>query len=197
MYINFKMLESRELDFTDLLLLQAARQQKSEDLSHIVEKFSDARINSLLNRSLITRIKGKKKDSEARKIRVTGKGKEILENIETPEIEEQDLRMFDWMADVYTRQGKEIGNKKKTKMYIALFRAHSGIEKNHLATLLEKFVNDEANMEYNYKLEFAFFKPATAYQVRFDLEQSRLYQYYLNNKAEIDLLFDQIELQRA
>lgn len=197
MYINFKMLESRELDFTDLLLLQAARQQKSEDLSHIIEKFSDTRIDSLFNKSLLTKIKGGKKDSEARKIRITGKGNDILDNIETPEIEDQDLQMFDWMEDVYLRLGKEIGNKKKTKMYIALFRVHSGIEKNHLATLLDKFVKDNSNMEYNHKLEYVFFKPATVYQVRFELEQSRLYQYYVNNKFEMDQLFKEIELQRA
>lgn len=194
MYINFKMLESKELDFLDLLLLQAARQNKFEDQSSTIEKFEGGRIESLMNRSLLTKVAGNKNWSTARKIRVTGKAQDILDNIETPEIEEQDLILFDWISDVYLTKGKEIGNKKKTKMYIALFRVNSGIEKNHLATLLEKFVEDDNNMEYNFRLEYAFFKPATAFQVKFDIEQSRLYQYYLNNKKIFDGLFKETEV---
>lgn len=197
MYINFKMLESRDLDFIDLVILQAARQNKFEDLSGVIDKFPNLRLDSLLNKSLITKIKGKPKDSASKKIRTTNKGNDILDTIETPEVEEQDLIMFDWISDVYLNMGKEIGNKKKTKLYIALFRVHSGIEKNHLATLLEKFVKDDHNMEYNFKLEFAFFKPATVYQVRFELEQSRLYQYYLNNKSYFEQLFQKTELENA
>ena len=100
--------------------------------------------------------------------------------------------LYDWMAAVYENLGKEIGNKKKTKMFVALFRAHSGIDKNNLASLLDMFVKDEDNMEYNHKLEFAFFKPATVYQVKFELEQSRLYQYYLNYKSFFDNKFEEL-----
>ena len=81
---------------------------------------------------------------------------------------------------------KDIGNKKKTKMYIAEFRVHSGIEKNELAHLMSQFLNDEANMLYNNKLEFALFKSSNLYQTKFNLDESRLWQYYSRNKEIID-----------
>lgn len=192
MYINFKMLDSKGLSYSDLVLLQATKQNRVEDLSHVIEKFSDLDIEPLKERGYLTHIKGKKKDSEASKLRLTKKGVTLLEIFETPEVTEEDLMLYDWMATVYESLSKEIGNKKKTKMYVALFRAHSGIEKNCLATLLDMFVKDEDNMEYNHKLEFAFFKPATVYQVKFELEQSRLYQYYLNYKSFFDNKFEEI-----
>jgi len=193
MYINFKMLESKGLSYTDLVLLQAAKQNRTEELSSVIEKFSDMDIEPLIKEGYLTRVKkGKKKDSEASKLRLTKKGTTILEVFETPEVTEEDLLLYEWMADVYVNLKKEIGNKKKTKMYIALFRVHSGIEKNCLATLLDMFVKDEDNMEYNHKLEYAFFKPATVYQVKFELEQSRLYQYYLNYKSFFDNKFEEL-----
>jgi hypothetical protein len=36
---------------------------------------------------------------------------------------------------------------KKTKGYIAMFRAHSGIEQNQLAFLCRKFIDDESQFE--------------------------------------------------
>jgi hypothetical protein len=197
MYINFKMLEKSNLDFSDLLILQASKQNKLEDLSEVLKQHSGPRIDNLISKQFLTKIKGEKSWSEERKIRITSKAKTILDNIETPEIEEQDIRVFDWISDVYIRKGKNIGNKKNAKMYIALFRANSGIEKNHLATLLEKFASDDDNMQYNFRLDYTFFKPHSAYQVKFEIEQSRLYQYYLNNKSEFDSLFSKIELHNT
>ena len=186
------MLDSKGLSHSDLVLLQATKQNRVEDLSHVIEKFSDLDIEPLKERGYLTHIQGKKKDSEASKLRLTKKGTTLLEVFETPVVTEEDLMLYDWMAAVYENLGKEIGNKKKTKMFVALFRAHSGIDKNNLASLLDMFVKDEDNMEYNHKLEFAFFKPATVYQVKFELEQSRLYQYYLNYKSFFDNKFEEL-----
>lgn len=198
MYINFKMLESKGLSHSDIILLQAAKQNKSEDLSEVIDKFSDLDIEPLKERGYLSLIKKvSKKDSDSKRLRLTKQGLSVLELIETPVITEEDLLLFDWISDVYINLGKEIGNKKKTKMFIALFRAHSGIDKNNLATLLDMFVKDENNMEYNHKLEFALFKPSTVYQVKFELEQSRLYQYYINYKSFFDRKFEEMSNKEA
>ena len=193
MYINFKMLENKGLNHSDLILLQAAKQNRVEDLSHVIERFSDLDIEPLKKEGYLTQIKGEKKDSEASKLRLSKKGATLLEVFETPVVTEEDLMLYDWIADVYIGLGKEIGNKKKTKMFIAMFRVHSGIEKNHLATLMDMFVKDEGNMEFNHRLEYAFFKPATVYQVKFEIEQSRLYQYYLSYKTFFDNKFEEMD----
>lgn len=189
MYINFKMLKSKELSHSDLVLLQASKQNKVEDLSYVIEKFSDLDIDPLEEKGYLTYIAGKKKDSKASKLRLSKKGVTLLEVLETPEITEEDLVLYDWMHEIYTLDGKLIGNKKRTRIYIAEFRVHSGIERNELAHLLEVFLRDDKNMAYNNKLEFAFFKPANLFQTKFELDQSRLWQYYQSNKELIDTAY--------
>ena len=193
MYINFAILDQKKLEVEDLILLQMAKQNTNGVLAKRIAVYPNTRISFLTDAGYLQKIQGKKKDSEEAKIRLSDKGKKVLEDIETPEVLPEDIILFDWMSDVYTRLGKEIGNKKKTKMYIALFRTHSGIEKNHLATLLEQFVKDDDNMEYNIKLEYAFFKPTNVFQVKFDLEQSRLYLYYLKRKEYFDTRFKELD----
>lgn len=197
MYINFDVLEHKNLSIDDLMLLQIAKQSKTEDLSRHISKYPWDRVEFLLSIGYLTEIKGSKKSPRHSKIRLSKKGNTTLNDIETPEVSPEDIILFDWISKVYIDLGKEIGNKKKTKMYIALFRVNSGIEKNCLATLIEHFVNDEDNMEYNFKLEYAFFKPTNVFQVKFDIEQSRLYRYYLKRKDYFDDKFRQLEKKAA
>jgi hypothetical protein len=82
-------------------------------------------------------------------------------------------------------------------MYIALFRVQSGIEKNHLAILLDEFVKDDNNMEYNNRLEYAFFKASNVFQTKFELDQSRLYTYYLKRKQYFDSVFSKVEVEET
>jgi hypothetical protein len=195
MYINFKLLLKKGFEHTDLIILQLAKQNKNENLEGDLQLQPYQNILKLKQMGYLDEIKGSSKQSELSKLRLTKSGSNLLDDLETPEVLEEDLLLFDWISDVYTRLGKQIGNKKKTKMYIALFRVHSGIEKNHLATLLEKFVKDEENMEYNFRLEYAFFKPTNVFQIKFELDQSRLYMYYLKNKNSFDILFDRIQAE--
>jgi hypothetical protein len=197
MYINFKLLNKKGFEVLDLILLQLAKQNKSEDLSSDISLYSLNRIENLVSKGYLTYIKGNKSDSEFQRLRLTKSGSNFLEDIETPEVLEEDLLLFDWISDVYSSLGKDIGNKKKTKMYIAQFRVQSGIEKNHLAILLDEFVKDDNNMEYNMKLEFAFFKPSNVFQVKFELEQSRLYTYYTKRKSFFDNIFSKLEVEEA
>jgi len=179
MYINTQILNSKELSFTQLILLQLCKQQKFEDHSEVIEKgFYPEDIDFLLSRGLIEEIKGSKKQTKFEKLRCSSKGVKFLDDVETPEALEEDLKIFDWLKGIYLSTGRELGNQKKTKMFIALFRTHSGIDKNKLAYLCNVYINDEEQFLYNKRLEFLFFKPATQYE-KFNIEGSRLYQYYL------------------
>lgn len=185
MYINFDILRKQKLNVEHFMILQMCKQNKSEDLSAELMKYS-TELNWLMGEGYLTTIKGKKTDSIFKKVRLSKKGTDALNNINTPAVTEDDLTLFDWLCRVYTTEDKLIGNKRKTKMYIAEFRANSGIQRNELAHLLEVFLEDEENMMFNNKLEYAFFKPDNVYQSKFDLDQSRLWQYYLRNREEID-----------
>lgn len=195
MYVNFKILKSAGLNTQHLLMLQMCKQSKFEDLSEEIKNIETefkGTLDSLIESDYISFIKGDKKDSTYQKVRTTKKGNQLLENIETPEISEDDLIMFDWLCGVYTSEDKMIGNKKKTKSHIANFRVQSGIERNELANLLTMFINDEENMMYNQKLENMLWKSTNVYATKFELDESRLWQYYLKHKEVIDLQFKSI-----
>ena len=87
---------------------------------------------------------------------------------------------------------KESGNKRKCKNFIAQFRVNSGICKNHLAFLCQTFINDEKEIEYSQKLEFLFFKGANLFATKFDIYQSRLFQYYEKRKEFFEDAFARI-----
>jgi len=189
MYINVKILEVHKISFIDTVILQFAKQNKYEDMSEVLEELSDY-VTRLHTRGLLEEIKGNQKDSIFKKTRLTEKGSSILDDIEIPEILEEDLKIYDWLEGIYTKSGKDIGNKKKTKTLISKFRAHSGISKNNLAFLCKAFIEDQTQFEYSIRLEYLFFKPSNVFTTKFDIESSRLYQYYLKYKDEFDNKFN-------
>lgn len=193
-YINYEILAHKNLSLHELSVLQLIKQNRIEPLSEkikfevsntqIIEKFS--------NLGYIEWIKGSVKDDEFTKIRATKKGTDILEDIGTPEVNTDDLKLYEWLEKVYRSLGKEVGNKRKCKNFIAQFRANSGICRNELAFLCHTFINDEKEIEFSQKLEFLFFKGANLFSVRFDIYQSRLYQYYEKNREYFQEEFTRI-----
>jgi hypothetical protein len=177
MYINHKYLKESDLVWHDVYALQLVKQGDGTQL--FKQEYED-----LLELGYLTLIKGKKSNLENQKLRLSDRGKEFLENIEEAEEIEEDVTIFEWLCAVYKNLGKEIGSKKKTLSYIKDFRVKSGIEKNRLASLCNAFINDENQMEYSNILQNVFYKPVNVYATRFNLEDSRLWKYYLKHEQE-------------
>ena len=193
MYINTQILNSKELSFTQLILLQLCKQQKFEDHSEVIEKgFYPEDIDFLLSRGLIEEIKGTKQQSKFEKLRCSKSGCNLLDIIEIPEISEQDILLYDWISSVYLKNGKELGNRKKGLLHLTMFRVHSSIDKNRLAFLLKTFLEDENQMNFSNVLQYVFFKPDSIYSTRFDIEGSRLYKYYLNRRDWFEAQFEKL-----
>lgn len=188
MYVNFPLLASYNLTPEDVVVLQAISQNKIEDNSILINEIC-VRLYFYEEQGLVKYIKGTKKDSKFKLIRISDKGSKILDSLEIPEIEEEDLQIFEWLESIYKKEGKEIGNTKKTKLNISLFKKNSGIVRNHLAYLCKSFISDEKEIEYSQRLEYLFFKPSNVFTVRFDINSSRLYQYYLKRKEQFDAKF--------
>lgn len=195
MYINFQLAKTKGLTPTDVANLQLISQNKTESLWEIItETVSLQTLDRYQNLGYITLIKAKNKgDTIQNRVRLSPKGSELLEDLQVPEVNSEDLMLYDWLEATYKKEDKEIGNRKKTKLYIALFRSHSGIDRNKLALLCKTFMNDSSQFEWSKKLEFLFFKPGNVFSVKFDLEQSKLYQYYLKHKEHFDNKFAKIE----
>ena len=184
MYINYNIAKAHNLAVEDIFYLCGIKQTEKD----ILETIPDDVLSRYETQSLLTSIKGSKTENPRHKIRLSDKGKSLLEDLETPEILEEDIKIFSWLKDIYIASGKELGNQKKTKLFIALFRVHSGISKNSLAYLCQSFINDESQFEWSKKLEFLLFKPANMYE-KFNIEGSRLYQYYIKNQEQFDNKF--------
>lgn len=195
MYINFQLAKTKGLTPTDVANLQLISQNKTESLWEIITETVPLQTLDLYqNLGYITLVKAKNKaDTIQNRVRLSTKGSELLEDLQVPEVNSEDLMLYDWLESTYKKEDKEIGNRKKTKLYIALFRAHSGIDRNKLALLCKTFMNDSSQFEWSKRLEFLFFKPGNVFSVKFDLEQSKLYQYYLKHKEHFDNKFAKIE----
>ena len=194
MYVNFQYLKQHEdvIPASLVLPLIAIGQNRAEDLrDFLYENLSGAEIEHLEAVGFITYIKSGKASDTLGRMRLSDKGKSFLDNLETPEITEEDVKVFEWLKATYLKKGKEIGNAKQTKRYIALFRVHSGISKNALVKLCMDFLLDEERMKFSHQLEYVFFKRSHTFQAHFDINDSKLYQFYLSNKAFYDEEFKQ------
>lgn len=194
MYINFKLLKEKNISIEELILIQMAKQQKFEDLGLFVREFENRfpqLISKLETQNLIYFVKATRGINESR-IRITADADKLLSDIETPEVLEQDLVLFEWVKNIYKQRDKKIGNMKKTKLYIALFRTHSGISGNSLAYLIKTFLENEDAQKYSHIAEYIFFKPPSAYSTKFDLEESKLWKFYQTFKEQFDRSFEKL-----
>ena len=189
MYINIEVFSKSGLEPQDIYFLAGIKQINKE----VLEQLPNGVFNRLESLSLLTSIKGKKGDNPVYNIRLSKKGKDLLENLSIAEVDEDSLKIFDWIAEIYKQSGKELGNQKKTKQFIAQFSKESNIEKNSLAFLIQSFVNDESQFEWSKVLQYLFFKGDSVFSIRFDLSASRLYQYYQKNEQYFNEQFKKWE----
>lgn len=195
MYINFNVVKFMGYSPSDVFNLQIIFQNRTESLEELIlESVSNDTLMSYSDKGLVTFIKEKnKKDTLANRVRIAPNGSELLSTFQIPEVNEDDLKLYDWLESVYKSENKEIGNRKKTKVFIALFRVNSGIDRNKLAYLCKVFMNDTSQFEWSKVLEYLFFKPANMYSTKFDLEESKLYKYYLRYQDMFDNKFKKLE----
>lgn len=185
MYINLKVFQSSGLQFCDLVFLCAILQRDSEFL---INNFTDDCFKRFESLSLLTSVKSKKKDEHPYiSLRLSEGGKNLLNNLEEVEVEEQDERIFLWLENHYRKLGKDIGNKSKTKRHIRDFRLKSNVEKNNLINLVLDFL--EENEDRSKKLEYVFYYPKTAFETKFNLDGSWLWNHFEKNRERIEKTF--------
>lgn len=195
-YINFEYLEEQKIQPLEYIALQACKQMRYEDVSaYLIEICTDEEfLLKLEDRGLVTFVKEGAKKNLFQRARVSSAGKKILESSEVPGILDEDIKIWDWLAETYRKLNKEIGNAAQGKRWLAAFRVHSGINKNYLAKLCTDFINDDTKMEYSFRLEYVFYKPSNQVAVpKFELEGSKLWQFYISRKEYFDAKFKQMQ----
>lgn len=183
MFINFKNLKKEGISESDLIFLVAVGQGFVDYISAHVDTKEHLS-------EYVKYVKGRKDRDKVELIRLTDKGKSFLQSLFDPIVDEEDEIIFNYLKQVYLKKGKKIGNGAKTKRYINLFKNTSFITRNRLVSLVTTFVNDEENMEWNNILEYCLYKPPTAFETRFNLEESRLYKYYKQHEDKFKSLWE-------
>ena len=187
MYVNFELVKKVGLQPSDIYFLCGIKQIEKEVLEQVTG-YVFSRLDGI---GLLTSIKGSLKENPAYRIRLSKKGKDLLNDLEQAPVEEQDKTVFEWLKNYYLKADKEIGNGAKTQRHIRDFRIKSGIEKNNLITLVLDFLRE--NEERSKKLEYIWYYPKTAFATRFDLEESWLWNHYIKNKERLDAKFEKYE----
>lgn len=194
MYINLENLFRINPLMIPLLLVlkHASKKDVSEKIALII--YDDVELEKLENEGYIKYNKEKKKNEcPFTRMRLTPKSTKLLNSLQDPDVLDEDVQIFNWLSRTYKSRGKEIGNGKRTQRLIASFREKSEIEKNHLAFLCQTFINDDDQQDWSHRLEYVFYKPKSAFQTRFVLEDSRLYGYYIKRKEYFDNKFKTIK----
>lgn len=193
MYLNFKYAAEKQLSPYDIITLQTIKQMRSENLEDVLASLlQDDRLCFYVEKGYVTQIKGSKNDTEIGRLRLSKAGMKLLDNIETAEVTEEVVVIFDWMAQFYkSDEEKFIGNMKRTKQGIANFSKETGIQKNCLAFLIQTFLNSDS-MEYSYKMENLFFSSKNLYSRKFNLEECRLYDFYKKREEWFEKKFAHI-----
>lgn len=187
MYINLNLFLKSGLENSDLIFLTAIAQTESQ---YLIENLTENTYNRFEALKLIKHIKPKnKKEHRYNSLRLSEGGKKLLSELETPDVEEQDILIFNWLKKYYLERDKEIGNSKKTLSHIKNFRVKSCIEKNNLIKLVLHFL--EQNEERSRRLEYIFYFSKTPFATKFDLEESWLWKHFIKNKETIEKQFEE------
>lgn len=176
-----------------LPLLLVLKKAGKEDVSDMVAQliFDDLELKKLLDTDMVKYIKGKPKDSELQKLRLTPKGTKFLNSLSDPEITENDEKMFNYLCDMYLNHEDEerhIGNKKKTLEYCTEFRQIMDLDIYQMYWLCWFFLQEYS---FTKKLEYIFFNSNKHRYGTFkgNLADSPLYQFLDERKAEIETLW--------
>lgn len=193
-YFNTELAKDKGLHPIDIFILQLLHQNKSDDTSEdIALIMDDDSMKRLHAFGLMEMIKGTKKMDEFQKLRLSKKGKKWLSDLQTYNIVENDVKVFESLKAIYIEEGKEVGSEKKTKELIAWFRNETGFNHRQIWLIAKKFVNDVDRMEYSKVLEYAFWKSTNHFQVQPKLEDSKMFSYYEKHKDWFEVEFKKLK----
>lgn len=198
MYINLKLLEELNLTPQSVAAMQIIAQNRTEEIN-------DKTISSVLPdipKEYLTSIKGTKSSSDLSKLRLTSEANKILRDIAISDVEKDDIELIDYMIPIYLSYNdnpnikeenkRKIGSKKKLVQEAATLRCNMGLSRKEFFFLMLDYLEKNEDSKYTKILQYVVYKSEDRYaKLENNIETSRLYQHYQNNKEEIDLICKQ------
>ena len=193
MYINTNIVKHYNLNLQQVALLQILHQAKNEDVSEWLESYNGD-LDVLNEKSFLSEVKAKnKQESVYKRLRLSKKGREVLNAIETPEVTEQHIKMRDYLIEMYlNNEDKErvVGNKKLIGIYISVLQNYLGLDIYRFYYLCDFFLSEHI---FTKKLENVFMDRNKIRYGDFKnhIEDSALYQFYEQRKQEVEWYWQQ------
>ena len=194
MYLNYKLLISRQLTPLDFSFLLAVKANKIEDNSGVIEFYFKDVLEKFRETNLITFIKPKNKSqNDYNTVRLTTLGNEWIDDLTTPEVTEGDIKMRNYLCEMYLNNedtDRVVGNKKLISVYISILRNHLGLSLHEFYYLCDYFLSIHT---FTKKLENIFLdRNKNRYgNFKSNIEDSPLYQFWEQNEQEIRQYFTQ------
>lgn len=143
-------------------------------------------------------------------VRLDKKGNKLLVDLFTYSPDEDTEKIISWMEATYKSMGKFMKNRKESFRRCAWFAKSSGIDKNKLAVLIQTFMQNVYNPEVhgdnfyeakkenphlilNNMIENAFWTPKDIFAKHYNLDDSPLYNFYLENEEHFLKQFERYE----
>ncbi len=193
MYINPNIQKGSGISLREIPLLSIISQNRTEDLSeYIKSEVGEKELEDLFKRGLVTFVKPKRRDQDKYElVRISKEASNKIDLIRTPEITQGDEDMYNYLCEKYlsAEDDRVIGNKKKTRMYVAIFRKYNNLTLHEMYYLCMHFLDVYI---YTKKLENIFFDPnKNRYGKLIDnMDSSTLYQFLDENREEIEVMWN-------
>lgn len=193
-YFNDDYIHEKGYTLNDAVVLQLLHQNRTEGKEKSLSLYSSKEmLEKFSENGLITSIKKKRvSDSDFSVLRITKKGRDLLDCFGTPKLTVGDSEMFDFLAEAYLRHEDEertIGNKKKTREYCAIFRQKLSLTLHEMYYLCQLFL---AEYKFTKVLEKVFFDKNLHRYGTFEsnFEDAKLLQYLEENREKVEKVWD-------
>jgi hypothetical protein len=170
------------------MFLLAAKTNKTEDNSGIIEYYFKDVLSKFKETNLITFVKAKNKsENEYNTVRLSSVGNDWVDDFTMPEVTEGDLQMFNYLKNIYlSHEDKErvVGNSKKIKIYCAVLRNHLDMTLHEFYFFIELYLSEAI---FTKKLENLFLDSNKVRYGSFinNISESPLYQFWELKENEI------------
>ena len=208
--MNLDVFFKSKITAEEFVLLSVIQQNSGGNQKEKLEEINDD-YKSLEKKGFVKFVKAKNKNQSVHElVRLDKKGNKLLVDLFTYSPDEDTKKLVDWVIETYKGIGKFCKNKKEAYRRCQFFSESSGIKRNKLAVLIQTFMQNvynpevhgdnfyEAKKENPYlvlsnQVENIFWNKPNLFAKHYNLDDSPLYNFYLDNEEFFNTHFKKYE----
>lgn len=191
MAVNINYLMEKGLSYYDFTVMQLIAQNTDPKIhEEIILHMTDESLTRLQALDMLKLVNLKrKKDHEYTRLRLSKKGNNVFKNAQIVDYTEADELLFASLDQLYHKMDKPVGNDKQVKKLLAWFRVENQYSRKMIFHAIKYFLmkhEEEGKTKYIPTLENLLWKPTNVFASKWDMANSRLYQFINENKKELN-----------